>query len=306
MGLLLIFPLLVSGYLFCIYNPVIFSSLHRYEGQLLYLLVARHGFNCLIAATLAVSLLVAALSHTWPSFCAFEGSELCVRSFSTDFLSLIAAQLTVLGLVDEMRSQVSAFVILVGLATIVVPKPWARFLYARYKKANGLRSNAAANTFLLGESVRGLPIRAALVESLSLQLPIMVSMEDRKVYVGIVSSIGTPDESSGPDEDFGLFPVASGFRDKDDLRVNYTLQYPEVTDETLPIFFKQEAIVSLTTYNETLAKNLATQLAEKSSTCEEVSRGSALQSSSMGLFTRWYKRSPLAQLLRHFAPFRKL
>lgn len=52
MGLLIIVPLLVSGYLVCILHPFYFYRLHRFEGQLLYLQVARLGMSCLVAAAI--------------------------------------------------------------------------------------------------------------------------------------------------------------------------------------------------------------------------------------------------------------
>ena len=43
MGLLIIVPLLVSGYMVCIRHPFFYVRLHRFQGQLLYLQVARMG-----------------------------------------------------------------------------------------------------------------------------------------------------------------------------------------------------------------------------------------------------------------------
>lgn len=39
MGILLLLPFLVSGYWICVTHPRITLGFHRYEGQLLYLLV---------------------------------------------------------------------------------------------------------------------------------------------------------------------------------------------------------------------------------------------------------------------------
>lgn len=61
MGLLIILPLLVSGYLVCIKHPYYYRRLHRFEGQLLYLQVARLGVVCLLAAT-CLSALILVLS----------------------------------------------------------------------------------------------------------------------------------------------------------------------------------------------------------------------------------------------------
>ena len=59
MGLLIIVPLLVSGYMVSIRHPFFFNRLHRFQGQLLYLQVARLGMVCLIVATILSAAILA-------------------------------------------------------------------------------------------------------------------------------------------------------------------------------------------------------------------------------------------------------
>jgi hypothetical protein len=57
MGLLLILPILVSGYLYCNASTYRQATMSRYDGQLLYMLIAKTGvlifcFACLVSLVL--------------------------------------------------------------------------------------------------------------------------------------------------------------------------------------------------------------------------------------------------------------
>jgi hypothetical protein len=57
-------------------------------------------------------------------------------------------------------------------------------------------------------------------------------MEDRKVYIGCVASIGSlQNQESYFDEGFSIIPILSGYRDKDNLTVEFTTLYEKVFDE---------------------------------------------------------------------------
>ena len=57
---------------------------------------------------------------------------------------------------------------------------------------------------------------------------VMLMMDDRKVYVGKIISMGEPSETQGMDQDISIMPLMSGYRDKDTLRVNFTTDYEQV------------------------------------------------------------------------------
>lgn len=93
MGLLIIFPLLVSGYLACIKHPYYYCRLHRFEGQLLYLQVARLGLVCLVVASLASALTLA-----------FAGREV-----ATDYGSYLGALLVELDIANKKNAALWVF-----------------------------------------------------------------------------------------------------------------------------------------------------------------------------------------------------
>lgn len=73
-------------------------------------------------------------------------------------------------------------------------------------------------------------------------------MEDRKVYVGKIISLGEPSETAGMDQDISIMPLMSGYRDKDTLRVTFTTDYDRV-DSEIYVSLRQDQIVSATEFN---------------------------------------------------------
>lgn len=59
----------------------------------------------------------------------------------------------------------------------------------------------------------------------------MLSLSDRKVYVGKVISMGEPNENKGADQEICIIPVMSGYRDKDNLTINFTTEYNDIEKE---------------------------------------------------------------------------
>ncbi|HEE1103629.1 TPA: hypothetical protein R6449_005256, partial [Klebsiella pneumoniae] len=58
------------------------------------------------------------------------------------------------------------------------------------------------------------------------KMPILVTLSSRKVYVGIVNGIQEPTESEAPNSYISIFPIMSGYRDKDTLSITFTNSYP--------------------------------------------------------------------------------
>lgn len=77
----------------------------------------------------------------------------------------------------------------------------------------------------------------------------MLTMDDRKVYVGKIIQLGEPSETSGMDQDIVILPVMSGYRDKDNLKVVFTTYYKDV-DKELELCLRQESIVSATEFSD--------------------------------------------------------
>lgn len=288
MGLLLILPLLVSGYLVCLNDKFVFSRLHRYEGQLLYFLAAYQGLKCFGAAffvVAAASWLSADVSFN-PCLPVVKG---CFP-VSLDFIEALAGLVVSVDRTLVNKAQIFSFFILVGCVTCLMPYVFSFISYRAYVFKFFFRKGAYEE--LLGEEAQGAerltraqkakarvilderfgnfiardsnkhhPIASVLVQSLANAVPVMVTMEDRKVYIGVVTRIGSTSEISSGLENFGISPTLSGYRDKDTLKVNFTYEYPEKKGGGHDVkpsvtYLKLESIASITLYDEGLRSRI--------------------------------------------------
>ena len=249
MALLLLLPILVSGFLVFLNHPSLFYRLHRYEGQLLYLQAARYGLYCQLLAFVLVGVVSLMLSHEWPGFCVDKARLACVPPFSTDYLGELGRLLASLGWVKEKPSRAVAFLMLSGLAAVSVPGPWAMASIWLLKRKLDVEKRDLIQLYLLHESIKHSPVLTTLLEAFSLQQEVMISMSDRKVYVGFILSVGAPNEVVGIDQDIQLLPSISGYRDKDTLKVSYTTEYSSIA-QIHPIFLRQENILSVSLFSQ--------------------------------------------------------
>lgn len=73
----------------------------------------------------------------------------------------------------------------------------------------------------------------------------MLTMKDRKVYVGNVISLGEPNEKGGPEQSVVISPIISGYRDKDTLDIFLTTNYSRLDDTTKLILNKIEILSAI-------------------------------------------------------------
>ncbi len=77
----------------------------------------------------------------------------------------------------------------------------------------------------------------------------MLSMEDRKVYIGRIVGLGEPNEKEGMDQEIMITPYASGYRDKDNLSIDLTTTYNDISNDIV-LILKQENIISATHFSD--------------------------------------------------------
>lgn len=241
MGLLIIVPLLVSGYMVCIRHPFFFCRLHRFQGQLLYLQVARLGMTCVIAATL-VSTFILVLSK--------QRVFIAGHEITTDYSHYLGALLVQLDIATEKNSSIWIFLMQTGFTAMAMPFFWANLYRHSKKKLLTLENDTQLYHLLSLGVLEGTPLRTLLRKSIEAYVPCMFSMSDHKVYVGIVMSVGAPAESEGIDHVFALLPILSGYRDKDTLEVTFNTHYAN-TNCPQPIMLIQENIVAATRFDFT-------------------------------------------------------
>lgn len=254
MAFLLLLQLLVSGFLVCLKDPTIYCRLHRYEGQMLYLQVGRYGIYCFLAAMFVTAALAGLFSHDWGVFCPKwaqtndAASPVCF-AVNTDFMGALGQMGQDFDISGKNFSQVGVFLVLSGLLTLAMPGLGAFFTVKILKWQLKASKEEEIAAYLLGESVEHSPICSTLFDAFVDKEEVMITMVDRKVYVGYIMDVGAPTEVTGVNQEILLIPTVSGYRDKDTLKVVYTTDYPSDTP-LRPIGFRQENIVSISIFSD--------------------------------------------------------
>lgn len=257
MGILLLLPFLVSGYWICVTHPRITLGFHRYEGQLLYLLVAKAGISCFLIAA-AMSGLLTALSYlTFP----LPGSSGPIQ-VSLDYFNPAKNWLVEHDLASEKRAGFHLFLSQAAALCLIVPPLWTRLAVWRLKRFFNLNTKSELETQLLSLFVADTPLLDLLMTSVRHpERKYMFSTANRKVYVGNVIDIGKPTEARGIDQHFKLVPFLSGYRDKDTLQVEMTTDYATAGDSTITL--AQENIVSAMPWKEHVWEDFKEQHQQK-------------------------------------------
>lgn len=233
---LLILPLLVSGFIVCHSHPYYYYKLHRQQGQYLYLHAARLGLRCFWYGFL-LNVGVDALLHGpylgWLNPINFTSDEL-VNLFS---------------LTPETAYRY-AWAISVSLtAVFLMPPCWTLSSKILLWYKTGLWSKAKQKPYILSPILEDSPLDSFLFTALAEEDMVLLTMEDRKVYVGMVLSMGEPSETSAADQEIVLRPMVSGYRCKDHLKVTFTTPYEDV-EKDLRIVLRQANIVSAFPFNK--------------------------------------------------------
>lgn len=257
MGFLLILPILVSGYLYC--NGSIYrqATMSRYDGQLLYMLIAKTGILIFaVACVMSVGLMYASKHGTFAPLLGEFAQYADYVQYLKGFLihNEVATAEGASVWVFLAQASVLSFILAWSL-----PRILTGLLMLRHRA-----SAASIKGLILATKVPTRPLTRQLMESMRDQNnQYMFSMEDRKVYVGRVSDIGDLHEAGGMDEDFQIVPTMSGYRDKDTLKVTYTTDYSAVVEEMLlkgrkigfTIVLSQKNIVSMSRFEDDIWSN---------------------------------------------------
>ncbi len=233
MFVFLILPVLVSGFIVCNHNLSYYYKLHRFEGQYLYLKSAHLGLMCLMAAFLSGL----ALSLGLPDEITVAG-----RSISLALLppvdQLLGDMLSVTPLPEVHRI---SWLLVLSVSTLVIAylSSWL----------NNLRLAARSGSFdkakilLMGGVLRDSPIDKLFFDSYIQSRPLLITLETGKVYVGTISELGEPNESEGMDQEISIIPLMSGYRNRNEHRVNFVTDYQAVNSD-LNIVIRQDKVIT--------------------------------------------------------------
>lgn len=241
---LLIFPVLVTGFHACHIHPALSYTLHRYEGQYLYLKSAELGLRCFFLAFV----LALGLHYLLPDRVSLGGTTISL-ALTHGLTSVVAMMMAVPAKASaEQVSEASKTAWFIQLSFLTFLSAYLVKLYGHVS----LRLRFGrwdAKVHVIGRILEDSPLDNLLFRlSLEKDKHAMLAMEDRKVYVGKIINLGEPSATTGMDQDIAIVPLMSGYRDKDTLKVTFTTFYKEV-DAAISIALRQDNIVSATQFD---------------------------------------------------------
>ncbi|EMH7332141.1 TPA: hypothetical protein ACXJEO_000008 [Serratia marcescens] len=211
---LLLIPILVSGYILVVANLYHYYQLHRYDGQLLYLKVAAHG-TMSVVFVLAVALTT---KFVFPDF---------------HPIAIVSDMLNVKKIID--KNKVETWLTLISMASITSSLLWVFVVWFKNvllgffcEKTHHKDIFHAKKLRVLRKTISNSTLDSMLLDAMESnpKKSILVTLSSRKIYVGIVNGIQEPTESEAPNSYISIFPLMSGYREKDTLSINFTNSYP--------------------------------------------------------------------------------
>lgn len=236
MGFLLILPILVSGFTVCHTHPYFKYKLHRYEGQYLYLQTAKLGFYCFGIAVLIQSFLlwVCNINLNLPLF-----------SETPSYLVLLENWLKQHHFIEPEKAYSAAYLVALSFFMMFLSPHVFSFLFRIwfYFKRD-VWNTEIINLIILVDLLEDSPLDKALMSGILEDKLMMLDMDDRKVYVCKISTMGEPNENQGADQEIAILPIVSGYRDKDTLKVNLNTEYSSLKISST-LVLKQEKIIAI-------------------------------------------------------------
>lgn len=233
MFLLLIIPILISGFYICNHNLYYYYRLHRYEGQYLYLKSAQLGFFCFVFSSL-ISLY---LNATLPEI---------VAGIPIDLIGFLQWLIQSAFNDNRVDTRHLSWIVLLTILTPFIGWLWVKMANIHIWRRE--KDSEKSKIMLMSSILRDSPLDRLLLNSFIAKAPLMLTLNDRKVYVGVVVSMGEPNESEGMDQEIEIMPVISGYRRKEDFNVVFNTDYFLVS-KPLSLVIRQEIINSATEFD---------------------------------------------------------
>lgn len=296
MLLLLILPILVSGFIYIHADDKSYFKLHRTEGQYLYLKTIKNG----LLITISVSTIIFFLNKL-PVFCIADVEVDILKILQSDFMIFFEAEegghtssskaltlawivcitlsslitswfyptlnrmfkLYVYKLVYKVTTSedfkikasraIRLFNELYNKETLIVCKLYKRFkfkraFYRKYHLEISMVAKSAYKTDLLKEVLNDSPLDRLLLSALVEKKLLMLTLQNRQVYIGKLNSTGEPNENEGLDQEICLIPLMSGYRDDKTLELNLVTHYKTLNIDIF-LTLRQSEIISVTEFD---------------------------------------------------------
>lgn len=153
-----------------------------------------------------------------------------------------------------------------------------------------LYKNDVVSIEMLGRILKDSPIDYIFYESLANRRPILISMRNRKIYVGIINKLGEPSESDEPNQEISLVPAISGYRDKDTLEVTFKNDYNIPTNYDTSIVIKVDQIDTVSWFTEEIYNNINDNLNKIDKTKSKLRSSPAIKTSIAAWLLKWWAK----------------
>jgi len=203
-GLFLI-PALVAGYIVFSKSPIQQATIHRHQGQLLYLNAL---FKGVISTILGASLIPILLTDPCDHSCDLN---VLLRQLIHDFFSALALE-------PDVSNEATALVE-VTLFAVIAAFCWVAYDYLRIywlaHKEKLLKTSWSEKRFawMATRIFVDSPMDNLLSFSCITKKPLLIQMKTGKVYIGTVTYIGPPNEKDSFAEEISIAPAFTGCRD---------------------------------------------------------------------------------------------
>lgn len=233
---ILLISIIANGFIILRLSPSQFYKLHRFDGQLLYIKATFLGV-IVTAVSFILDSYFGIVNHIYKLL---PKNGLAIF-FETKHLQECFVFFLFAGLVSVLYCFLDSIKLFLR----------ARWLFRGIK--NKPSYSDLAKILLMHTILNDSPLDKLLFLSYVQNIFLLITMSDRKVYVGRVISLGEPNERQGPDQEISIVPVFSGYRDKDTLFVNLNTCYANNEDaKDVYLILKQENIVSACEFVESL------------------------------------------------------
>lgn len=203
----LLVPILVSGFWICHCHPKYRLRLHRFHDQYIYLLVLQHGTVTGIFALSALLIMHAVLPDTF-SIRSVDFSLSLAPTLQRGLMALLQAKTDDAGLYRQL-----AWGVLWSLTTVFASIAWSSLIRRRYRYRGTVAGyDNIKKLAIIRKLLRDSPLDKLFFDAFVSRDPICITLDNDKVYVGIVTMLGEPTENEAPNQEIEIVPLLSGYR----------------------------------------------------------------------------------------------
>ncbi|WP_238149103.1 hypothetical protein [Arsenophonus endosymbiont of Aleurodicus floccissimus] len=83
---------------------------------------------------------------------------------------------------------------------------------------------------------------------------IMITLQNKKIYIAIINALGEPNEKEGPNQYISILPILSRYRHKDDLNIVLKNEYVDLNNADTSIILPLKEITQVSWFDAKIYK----------------------------------------------------